>query len=78
MNFSTSTGQQGISRPKDTPAVPDTLIWDLWLGPAPERPYNLPTSHSSGVAVILAQGALGDIGCHSFDPFSARSNWDLH
>src|SRR5690242_3707151 len=30
---------QGISRPKDTPAVPGTLNWDLWLGPAPLRPY---------------------------------------
>ncbi len=26
---------QGIERPKDTPPVPETLDWDLWLGPAP-------------------------------------------
>src|SRR5580765_4389765 len=31
---------QGVPRPKDTPAVPSTLDWDLWLGPAPERPYH--------------------------------------
>ncbi len=31
---------QGIERPADTPAVPDTLDWDLWLGPAPQRPYH--------------------------------------
>src|SRR5712692_4480469 len=27
-------------RPTDNPPVPDTLSWDLWLGPAPERPFN--------------------------------------
>ncbi|MEI7939405.1 MAG: Gfo/Idh/MocA family oxidoreductase, partial [Verrucomicrobiota bacterium] len=31
---------QGVERPKDTPQVPDTLDWDLWLGPAPVRPYH--------------------------------------
>lgn len=31
---------QGVARPTDTPAVPDTLEWDLWLGPAPARPYH--------------------------------------
>ncbi len=27
-------------RPTDTPAVPPGLNWDLWLGPARERPYH--------------------------------------
>ncbi len=27
-------------RPADTPAVPHGLDWDLWLGPAPYRPYH--------------------------------------
>src|SRR4051812_22402329 len=31
---------QGIDRPTDTPAVPETLDWNLWLGPAPMRPYH--------------------------------------
>src|ERR1019366_1687626 len=31
---------QGIKRPKKTPAVPATMDWDLWLGPAPLRPYH--------------------------------------
>src|SRR5690349_22216498 len=30
----------GGDRPKDTPDVPKGLHWDLWLGPAPERPYH--------------------------------------
>ena len=30
---------QGIARPDGSDPVPPTLDWDLWLGPAPERPY---------------------------------------
>ena len=31
---------RGIGRPKETPEVPEWLDWDLWLGPAPQRPYH--------------------------------------
>jgi predicted dehydrogenase len=60
---------QGVERPKDTPPVPKTLDWDLWLGPAPQRPY-----HPIYVPFRwrgwwdFGTGALGDIGCHAFDP----------
>ncbi|HVV00443.1 MAG TPA: Gfo/Idh/MocA family oxidoreductase, partial [Verrucomicrobiae bacterium] len=27
-------------RPREMPPVPEGLHWDLWLGPAPARPYN--------------------------------------
>jgi predicted dehydrogenase len=60
---------QGVERPEDTPAAPETLDWDLWLGPAPERPY-----HPAYVPFAwrgwwdFGTGALGDIGCHSIDP----------
>ena len=60
---------QGTPRPADTPPIPDTLDWDLWLGPAPERPY-----HSAYVPFAwrgwqdFGTGALGDMGCHHFDP----------
>lgn len=60
---------QGVDRPTDTPEVPATLDWDLWLGPAPERPY-----HPAYVPFRwrgwwdFGTGALGDIGCHSLDP----------
>jgi hypothetical protein len=60
---------QGVSRPKDTPAVPSTLDWDLWLGPAPQRPYNpvyLPFVWRGWWD--FGTGALGDIGCHAMDP----------
>ncbi|MBI3416160.1 MAG: Gfo/Idh/MocA family oxidoreductase [Verrucomicrobia bacterium] len=60
---------QGVSRPAGTPAVPDTLDWDLWLGPAPARPYHpayLPAKWRGWWD--FGTGALGDIACHYFDP----------
>jgi predicted dehydrogenase len=60
---------QGCARPTDTPPVPDTLDWDLWLGPAPQRPYNpayLPFKWRGWWD--FGTGALGDIGCHQMDP----------
>jgi predicted dehydrogenase len=32
---------QGIGRPRLASAPPPSLLWDLWLGTAPERPYAL-------------------------------------
>jgi predicted dehydrogenase len=60
---------QGIERPAETPQVPATLDWDLWLGCAPTRPYNpiyLPFNWRGWWD--FGTGALGDMGCHSFDP----------
>ena len=60
---------QGVDRPKETPPVPETLDWDLWLGPAPERPYHpcyVPFNWRGWWD--FGTGALGDIGCHSIDP----------
>jgi len=59
---------QGLDRPKDAEAVPDGLDWDLWLGPAPERPFN-----RAYVPFVwrgwsdFGCGALGDMGSYSFD-----------
>ena len=60
---------QGVGRPKDTPQVPDTLDWDLFLGPAPVRPYH-PMYHPFAWRGWwdFGTGALGDIGCHALDP----------
>ncbi len=60
---------QGVDRPKETPTPPDTLDWNLWLGPAPERPYNpiyVPFRWRGWWD--FGTGALGDIGCHALDP----------
>ncbi|HEY5911490.1 MAG TPA: Gfo/Idh/MocA family oxidoreductase [Verrucomicrobiae bacterium] len=60
---------QGVPRPKETPPVPSGLDWDLWIGPAPMRPYNpiyLPFRWRGWWD--FGTGALGDIGCHAMDP----------
>ncbi len=60
---------QGVERPKDEPPAPTTLAWDLWLGPAPSRPYHpayLPFRWRGWWD--FGTGALGDIGCHACDP----------
>ncbi len=59
-------GNGPLKRPTDTPPVPATLNWDLWLGPAPERPYNpcyLPASWRGWRA--FGSGIVGDFGCHT-------------
>ncbi len=51
--------------PTDSPTVPDGLDWDLWLGPAPERPYH-PNYHPWNWRDYRGFGTseLGDMGCH--------------
>jgi predicted dehydrogenase len=62
-----------VARPSDTPAVPATLDWDLWLGPAPYRPYHpdyLPIKWRAWWD--FGTGSMGDLGCHILDaPFWA-------
>ncbi|HVO09955.1 MAG TPA: Gfo/Idh/MocA family oxidoreductase [Vicinamibacteria bacterium] len=55
--------------PADTPPVPASLDWDLWLGPAPYRPYH-PEYHPLRWRAWLdfGTGPLGDMGCHILDP----------
>lgn len=60
---------QGVTRPKETPPVPETLDWDLWLGPAPARPYHpIYAPFRWRGWWDFGTGALGDIGCHALDP----------
>jgi predicted dehydrogenase len=60
---------QGVERPKETPPVPAGMDWDLWIGPAPYRPYNPAYAPFKWRGWWdFGTGALGDIGCHSFDP----------
>lgn len=53
------------NRPPETPPVPVGLEWDLWLGPAPERPYH-PAYHPWRWRDWrdFGTGPLGDMGCH--------------
>ncbi|MFZ2147348.1 MAG: Gfo/Idh/MocA family oxidoreductase, partial [Sedimentisphaerales bacterium] len=59
----------GGTRPTEAEPVPETLDWDLWLGPAPWRPYHstyLPGNWRRWWD--FGTGTLGDMGCHIIDP----------
>ena len=66
---------QGMDIPIDNDPVPLNLDWDLWLGPAPIRPFKSAWSNREPVYHPLAwrgwwdfgSGALGDMGCHIMD-----------
>ncbi|MCK4764643.1 MAG: Gfo/Idh/MocA family oxidoreductase [Candidatus Aminicenantes bacterium] len=60
---------QGLKRPKKTPRIPKYLDWDLFLGPAPDRPYH-PAYHPWNWRAWwdFGTGALGDMACHIVDP----------
>ncbi|MDI6827312.1 MAG: Gfo/Idh/MocA family oxidoreductase [Armatimonadota bacterium] len=59
---------QGINRPTETPPVPKEIHWDLFLGPAPKRPYH-PCYHPFKWRgwIDFGTGALGDMGCHTLN-----------
>ena len=73
---------QGMKAPLPVQPVPATLDWDLWLGPAPMRPYGgyyerKATDPTQLVGYLpfawrgwwdFGCGALGDMGCHLMDP----------
>lgn len=64
---------QGIERPKETPPEPETMAWDLWLGPAAERPYHPAYAPFRWRGWWdFGSGGLGDMGIHNLAPvFSA-------
>ncbi len=60
-------------RPTETPPVPQRLKWNLWLGPAPYRPYHPAyVPHDWHYWWDFGGGPLGNMGCHYLDlPFWA-------
>jgi predicted dehydrogenase len=60
--------RQGMPAPPETLTVPDTLDWDLFIGPAKMRGYN-PEYHPWIWRGWwdFGTGALGDMGCHLLD-----------
>ncbi|MBM3459541.1 MAG: hypothetical protein FJX77_13555 [Armatimonadetes bacterium] len=59
---------QGEEAPVETPPVPSSLHWDLWLGAAPARAYH-PVYHPFKWRGFwdFGTGALGDMACHILD-----------
>jgi len=60
---------QGLERPKETMPVPETLNWDLFIGPAPMRPFHeIYTPWNWRGWWDFGTGAFGDMACHVLDP----------
>ena len=60
---------QGLERPLETPSLPPTLDWDLFIGPAEWRPYHPSyTPWNWRAWWDFGTGALGDMACHIMDP----------
>lgn len=60
---------QGLNRPEIGEAVPETLDWDLFLGPAQYRDYNsCYTPWNWRGWWDFGTGALGDMACHILHP----------
>ena len=62
------SGRRACPGRPSTQAVPDGLDWDLWIGPAPMRPFHK-TYHPFGWRAWqdFGAGAMGDMGCHVMD-----------
>jgi predicted dehydrogenase len=59
---------QGIDRPTGATSTPETLNWQLWLGPAANRPYQPDYAPFKWRGFWdFGTGALGDMGCHNQD-----------
>jgi predicted dehydrogenase len=57
------------NRPEEAQPVPEGLNWDLWLGPAPERPYHSAYAPYNWRAWWdFGTSAIGDMACHNIDP----------
>jgi predicted dehydrogenase len=60
---------QGLQRPTEIMTPPDTLSWDLFIGPAPFRPFHeIYTPWNWRGWWDFGTGAFGDMACHVLDP----------
>jgi len=61
----------GIRTPEGEDPVPESLDWDLWIGPAPMRPYKKGIYHPARWRgwIDFGNGALGDWCCHLMNAF---------
>ncbi len=62
-------GWGGGDRPTEVQEAPAFLDWNLWLGPAPERPYAEGRYHPAQWRRWwdFGTGTLGDMACHYMD-----------
>ncbi len=64
---------QGVTWPTQADPIPEDLDWDLWLGPAEDRPYYKECHPFKWRGFWdFGTGAFGDMGCHILNwPFTA-------
>jgi predicted dehydrogenase len=63
-----SWSSQWGTRPKETPPIPAQLDWELWLGPAPYRPYHRAYHPATWRCWWdFGCGMMGDRGVHTLD-----------
>src|SRR6185436_5827185 len=59
---------QGVGRPVEEHKIPAGLDWNVWLGPAPYRPYNdIYVPFKWRGRWDFGTGAIGDMGIHNLD-----------
>jgi len=59
--------QGDLKRPEGVP-VPENVNYDVWLGPAPQKPFNPEAYHFNWRGLWdYGTGAMGDMGAHIFD-----------
>ncbi len=65
---------QGMARPKGEDPVPEHFRWDLWLGPAPQRPFKdkWPDGH-----LALEQVIRSNVRRDIYHPWNFRGWWDF-
>ncbi|MBN2270227.1 MAG: Gfo/Idh/MocA family oxidoreductase [Sedimentisphaerales bacterium] len=58
-----------MQRPDERQPIPAGMDWDLWIGPAPKRPYHIAYAPYSWRGWWdFGTGAIGDMACHNMDP----------
>jgi predicted dehydrogenase len=66
---SVNSGMDRLGEIAQTPPIPPELDWDLWLGPAQQRPYHPAYEpHTWRGWVPFGNGTMGDWTCHVLDP----------
>jgi predicted dehydrogenase len=65
---------QAVNRPTDAHNIPETMDWNLWLGPSANRPYHPRYAPFNWRGWLdFGTGAMGDMACHILD----ASYWTL-
>lgn len=66
---------QGMTRPAGEDKIPETMNWDLWLGPAKERPFKNEWPEDSLVIKQLKAKVM--VYNNVYHPFNFRGWWDF-